>query len=45
MSPSLYLQSHGSYNVCIIYLHVIETCLKVIIALFYFAIRKILQVL
>ena len=32
----LYVYLFGSYNMCIIYLHVIETCLKVTIAMFYF---------
>ena len=32
----LYLKFLSSYNICIIYLHVIEACLNVTIALFYF---------
>ena len=36
----LYLQFLGSYNICIIYLHVIEVCLKVTTAMFFFPIRK-----
>ena len=36
----LNLQFLGSYNICIIYLHVIDTCLKVIIAIFYFCNSK-----
>ena len=31
-----YLESLGVCNMCIIYLHLIETCLKVIISTFYF---------
>ena len=32
----LYLSFLGSYNICIIYLHETEACLKVAIAMFYF---------
>ena len=32
----LYLSFLGSYDICFIYLHVIEACLKVTIAMFYF---------
>ena len=35
----------GSFNICIIYLHVIETCLNVTIVMFYFYHSKILQIL
>ena len=36
----LNLQFLDSYNICIIYLHVIDTCLKVFIAIFYFCHSK-----
>ena len=39
----LYLQFLGSCNICIIYLHVIEACLKVTTAMFFFPIRKIVR--
>ena len=32
----LYLQLFDSYNICMIYLHIIEACLKVTIAMIYF---------
>ena len=32
----LYLKFLSSYNICIIYLHVVEACLNVTIAMFYF---------
>ena len=36
----LHLSFLGSYNICAIYLHVIEVCLKVIIMKFYFCQSK-----
>ena len=36
MSTTLYLQFLGSYNICIIYLHVTEACLKVTSTMLYF---------
>ena len=36
----LYLQFLGSYNICTIYLHGIDACFKVIIAMFYFCHSK-----
>ena len=41
----LYLKFLSSYNICIIYLHVIEACWKVTVAIFISAIPKILQML
>ena len=36
----LYLQFLDLYNICIIYLHVIEACLKITIVMFYFCHSK-----
>ena len=36
----IYLKSLSSYFICIIYLHLIEACLKVTIAIFYFCHSK-----
>ena len=36
----LHLQFLGSYNICITYLHVLEACLKDMIAMFYFSYSK-----
>ena len=41
----LYLKLLSTYNICIIYLHVTKACLKVTIVMFFFAIRKIFQML
>ena len=36
----VYLQFLGSYNICIVYLHIIVACLKVAIAMFCFCYSK-----
>ena len=36
----LYLEFLSTYNICIIYLHVIQACVKVTVAMFYFSSLK-----
>ena len=41
----LYLEMFSTSSICIIYLHLTEGCVEVTIAMFIFAIRKILKIL